>query len=499
MKSICFGAGGLLLCGCLVASDAVSPGWVEIFDGRSLGGWAAPDMSYWSVRDGAITGTSKEPIASNHYLVWQGGKPADFELSLCFRIQGTPQANSGVQFRSKVQPNGFVEGYQADIARYAEHCGVLYDETPGRGLLARRGQRLGIDETGQRVSASFANDSDLFKVVRLDDWNEYHIVARGSWVSARLNGSLVWQVVDRDASRRADEPGVIAFQLHSGPPMTIQFKDIRLRDLTPLHADRPNPFFAFCMDTHDSKKRNLAEQAALLSELGYAGAGHLWLDSVAERLATLDATGLRLFQIYLSVNVGPEAAQPYDPRLRQILPLLRARDTMLAVLMSGGKPSDTSLDQRAVAILSEMAELANAHGIKLALYPHTGDWLERIEDAVRLVRKTGRPNIGVMFNLCHFLKAEDEKNLKSAIELAGDHLFAVSINGSDSGEEIKTGKGRWIAPLGVGSFDQAAFLKLLRDKGYRGPVGLQCYGIPGDAFDHLAASIKQWRRLNEPE
>ncbi|MDH7501259.1 MAG: DUF1080 domain-containing protein [Verrucomicrobiota bacterium] len=219
MKSIFLGAGGLLLCGCLVASEAVAPGWVEIFDGRSLGGWASADMSYWSVRDGAITGTSKEPTASNHYLVWQRGKPADFELSLCFRIQGTPQANSGVQFRSKVQPNGFVEGYQADIARYAEHCGVLYDETPGRGLLAKRGQRLCIDETGQRVTASFANGSDLFKVVRLDDWNEYHIVARGSWVSARLNGSLVWQVVDRDASRRADEPGVIALQLHSGPPM----------------------------------------------------------------------------------------------------------------------------------------------------------------------------------------------------------------------------------------------------------------------------------------
>jgi len=172
---------------------------------------------------------------------------------------------------------------------------------------------------------------------------------------------------------------------------------------------------------------------------------------------------------------------------------------MLAVLMTGGKPSDTSLDQRAVAILSEVADLAKVHGVKLALYPHAGDWLERVEDAVRLVRKTGRPNIGVMFNLCHFLKAEDEKNLKSAIELAGDHLFAVSINGSDTGEEIKTGKGRWIAPLDVGSFDQAAFLKLLRDKGYRGPVGLQCYGIPGDAFDHLAASMKQWRRLNESQ
>ncbi len=476
---------------------AAEPGWQSLFDGRTLDGWSAPDMSCWSVRDEAITAASTQPVAANHYLVHQGNQPSDFELRLQFRILGTDQANSGVQFRSTVRPGGFVEGYQADIARYAEHCAILYDETPGRGLLAQRGQRLFIDEKGRRLAAQFAGSQALFKMVQLDDWNEYHIVARGSWVSGRLNGSLIWQVIDRDSARRADAAGVIALQLHSGPPMTVQFKDIRLRDLAPFRADRSNPFFALCMDTHDARKRSLIEQAALLSELGYAGAGHLWLDSVAERLDTLDAAGLRLFQVYLRADVGPSATTAYDPRLKEVLPLLKARDTVIAVLIGGGKPSDESLDDRAVELLREMADLAAPHGVRVALYPHAGDWLERVEDGLRLTRKSDRPNIGVMFNLCHWLKVDEEKNLRSAIESIRGCLFGVSINGCDRAAEIRAGKGRWIASLDKGEFDQALLLKTLREVGYHGPIGLQCWGIEGDAREHLRASMGAWRRLNE--
>jgi len=279
--------------------------------------------------------------------------------------------------------------------------------------------------------------------------------------------------------------------------MTVQFKDIRLRELTPSHADRPNPFFALCMDTHDEKRRTLPEQAALLAELGYAGAGHLWLDSLPERLETLDAVGLRLFQVYLRVDVSKPAHEAYDPRLKDILPLLKARDTMLAILMTGGKPSDERLDNAATIVLGEIADLAAPHGVRLALYPHSGDWLERVQDGLRLVRKAARPNIGVMFNLCHFLKVDDDKNLKSTIDSAKDHLFAVSLNGSDAAADIQSGQGQWITPLGTGNFDQSAFLRVLREADYRGPIGLQCWGIPGDARSHLTTSIRAWRRLNE--
>lgn len=261
-------------------------------------------------------------------------------------------------------------------------------------------------------------------------------------------------------------------------------------------AARPNPFFAFCMDTHDSEKRTLHEQAELLAELGYDGAGHLWLDNVGQRLETLDACDLKLFQIYLRVNVAPDKP-PYDPRLKETLPLLKDRDAMLALLMTGRPPSDPAGDDRAVEIVGEIAGMAAEHGVRVALYPHSGDWLERVEDAIRIVRKVDRPNVGVMFNLCHWLKVDDEENLKPLLVSVMPHLFAVSINGTDRATEIRAGAGNWLQPLDSGSFDIGAFLETLRDVGFRGPIGLQCYGIEGDAKDHLTRSIDTWRKLSE--
>ena len=265
---------------------------------------------------------------------------------------------------------------------------------------------------------------------------------------------------------------------------------------TTTSKDGVNSFFAFCMDTHDSKKRTLQQQAELLKELGYDGAGHLWLDNVRERIDTLDAVGLKLFQIYLRVNIAPNK-QPYDPRLAEIIPLLKGRDVMLALLIGGLAPSDTAGDARAVEIIREIADMARESNVRVALYPHTGDWLERVEDAVRVVRKVGRPNVGVMFNLCHWLKVDDEQNLKPLLASAMPYLFAVSIHGADRAAEIRAGKGNWIQPLDSGSFDVYALLKTLRDLGYKGPIGLQCWGIGGDARDYLARSMAAWRELVE--
>jgi len=256
------------------------------------------------------------------------------------------------------------------------------------------------------------------------------------------------------------------------------------------------PFFALCMDTHDARKRTLSEQAELLSELGYDGAGHLWLDNVRERLATLDAVRLKLFQIYITLNIGPEAKQAYDPRLADTLPLLAGRGVSLGVLTVGGKRSDETLDDRAVALVREIGGMAERHGVRVALYPHVNNWLERVEDGVRVAKKADRPNVGVMFNLCHWLKAGDESQLRPLLKTAMPHLFAVSINGTDTGAEIKSGTGNWIQPLDSGSFNIYGFLRTLRELGYAGPIGLQCYGIPGDAREHLTRSMTAWRGLS---
>jgi len=248
------------------------------------------------------------------------------------------------------------------------------------------------------------------------------------------------------------------------------------------------------MDTHDAKKRSLKQQAELLKELGYDGCAHLWLGGVPERLRTLDEHGLKLFQIYMRVNIAP-GKRKYDPRLKEVVKLLRGRDTIFGLLVSGGKPSSPDGDPRAVEIIQEVADIAQRSGLRVALYPHTGDWLERLEDALRIAKKVGRKNIGAMFNLCHFLRVDDEKNLERLLKLAVPHLFVVTLNGAESGAR-GAGWNRLIQPLDRGSFDIYKFLKTLKGLGYTGPIGLQCYGIGGDAREHLARSMAAWRKLS---
>lgn len=266
--------------------------------------------------------------------------------------------------------------------------------------------------------------------------------------------------------------------------------------LTPAAAAEPagsktNAFFAFCIDTHDAKKRNLEQQAALLKELGYDGVGHLWLDNISERLKTLDAAGLRLFQITMTVDITP-GKQAYDPRFKEVMPLLKGRGVQFLLLINGMKPSDPAGDARAVEIIREMAAVASDSGAQILLYPHSFDWMERIEDAVRVADKVDRPNVGVMFNLCHWLRVSRDRNYKPLLAKAMPRLWAVSISGADEFDE-KPGWEHYIQPLGRGSFDMLAFLKTLRQLGYTGPIGLQCYGIPGDVRDNLAESMKAWR------
>lgn len=258
---------------------------------------------------------------------------------------------------------------------------------------------------------------------------------------------------------------------------------------------KTNPFFALCMDTHDSQKRTLLQQARLLHELGYDGAGHLWLKNVPERLKTLDAVGLKLFQIYIAVNIAPDAKEPYDPELRNIAPLLKGRDTQLVLLINGFAPSDHAGDRRAVEIVREISAVAALSDLEVVLYHHTNYWLERVEDTLRLAKKVDRQNVGVMFNLCHWLKVDQEKNLIPLLTSAMPCLSAVSIHGADKAVEIKSGKGNWIQPLDSGTYDVKSFLKTLSQMHYRGPVGLQCYGIAGDARDHLTRSINTWKKI----
>jgi len=269
--------------------------------------------------------------------------------------------------------------------------------------------------------------------------------------------------------------------------------------LAPAHAaPAPKPsevpaFFPFCIDWHDAKKRDFAQQAEMLKELGYDGVGHIWLDKVAERIQSLDAAGLKLFQITITVDIAP-GKEAYDPRLKDVLTLVKGRGVQFALLMNGMKPSDPAGDDRAVAIIREISDLGKDSGAQFLVYPHVDNWAERIEDCIRVADKVNRPDVGVMFNLCHWLRVSKDRDYVTPLKKAMPRLMAVSLNGADEWDS-KPGWDKYIQPLGRGDFDVAKLLKTLRELGFRGPIGLQCYGIGGDTRDHLQESMSAWRKL----
>jgi hypothetical protein len=214
-------------CERLLAAD--EPESLAIFNGKDLNGWSG-DPEHWTVEDGAITGsnTAEKPLAHNSFLIWRGGEPADFELRFRYRIVG---GNSGVQYRSKIvdAKEYVVHGYQADIDSSPRFTGMNYEEG-GRTFLARRGERVTIARDGTKTVESIGDPAELQKKVRAEDWNDYLIIARGHRLQHFVNDVLLSEVID-DQEGKAAGSGVLAIQLHSGPPMKVQLKDIRLKEL----------------------------------------------------------------------------------------------------------------------------------------------------------------------------------------------------------------------------------------------------------------------------
>ncbi len=218
-----------VLCSAVPAAEK-EEGFVPIFNGRDLSGWEGEE-GFWSVRDGAITGisTPKKPVKGCTYLMWRGGKVADFELRFSFRI---PAGNSGVQFRSRELKNWDVAGYQADFDAAKQWTGCLYDCNSHRADLDRvigpQGQKVEIDGGGKRTHTAVADPDELLKHVNNDDWNEYHVIARGPLITLKINGKVTSQVLDHERGK-AHRDGILAIQLHGGLPMKVQVKDVRLK------------------------------------------------------------------------------------------------------------------------------------------------------------------------------------------------------------------------------------------------------------------------------
>ena len=203
-------------------------GFTPIFDGESLAGWRG-DPALWRVEDGAIVGETRadQPLAYNSFLI-RDEVESDFELKFRYRID-SPDANSGVQVRSEEFAEYRVRGYQPDIATTDWITGIFYEEG-GRGIVARRGQRVHLTADGGRSVEQFADENELGRHIRPGEWNRYHVVAVGNRLMTLINGQLMHEVID-DAPQARDS-GIIAFQLHTGAPMTLRFTDIRIKRLS---------------------------------------------------------------------------------------------------------------------------------------------------------------------------------------------------------------------------------------------------------------------------
>lgn len=222
----------LLLATAALAAD--QEGFEPIFDGKTLEGWDGnPD--FWSVKDGAITGqtTAEKPTKGNTFIIWRKGEVGDFEFKCQYKIIN---GNSGIQYRSFEVPNEkwVVGGYQGDFEAGETYSGINYGER-FRGILAGRGQMTAVKRgaDGKVVVEELAKVGDSKEIqskIKKEDWNDYHIIAKGFTFEHRINGVVTSICTDEDVKERR-ATGILALQLHAGPAMTVQFRNIRLKKL----------------------------------------------------------------------------------------------------------------------------------------------------------------------------------------------------------------------------------------------------------------------------
>jgi len=203
-------------------------GFVTIFNGKDLTGWDA-NPEIWSVEDGVLIGQSPrgEPYDRQDYIYWAVAEPGDFVLRLQYRLTGRG-ANSGIQFRSERRPNWNCYGYQADIEEGPQWTGCLFHHS--RGGIVMRGYMGTIRADGTAEMKRFADPARLAQsYTTVGEWNEYEIIAIGSLIVLKINGRVMCIV--NDQHERAARSGVIAFQMHPGPPMKVEFKNVRIKIL----------------------------------------------------------------------------------------------------------------------------------------------------------------------------------------------------------------------------------------------------------------------------
>jgi sugar phosphate isomerase/epimerase len=253
-------------------------------------------------------------------------------------------------------------------------------------------------------------------------------------------------------------------------------------------AGLPNPVFAY-----EFGDISPAQQAGFARGYGFEGTVFDHARQMPERLRALDEAHLQLFFLWLTVDISKGQIK-YEAGMEAAIEALQGRGTVVWVAMQGEDAGvGAGAEERTIQAVNRISDLASRSNLRVALYPHYGFYLARFRDVVRVAERVGRSNVGVTFNLCHELRSGFDPQFPQLLDNAMPRLYGVTINGADrQGEDWST----LIQPLGRGNFDVTELVRTITKAGYRGPFGIQCYGLKGDPGVYLKQSMAAWRVIS---
>jgi sugar phosphate isomerase/epimerase len=253
-------------------------------------------------------------------------------------------------------------------------------------------------------------------------------------------------------------------------------------------ATLPNPIFAYEFGDITPE-----QQAGFAREYGFEGTVFDHAREIPQRLQALDEAHLQLFFLWLTVDISNGQIK-YEPGMEAAIEALKGRGTIVWVAIQGGDAGDgAGAEERAIQAADRISDLASRSNLRVALYPHYGFYLARFRDVVRVAERVGRSNVGVTFNLCHELRSGFDPDFHQLLAKAIPRLYGVTANGADrQGRDWNT----LIQPLGRGDYDVVELVRSITKAGYRGPFGIQCYGLKGDPGVYLKQSMAAWRVIS---
>ncbi len=404
-------------------------------------------------------------------------------------------SNSGVYIQGQYEIQ-ILDSWNEPNAPYpGGECGGIYprwdDKKPGN----YEGHAVLVNAS--RPPGQWQTFEIIFKAARFD--NEGKKSANAKIIRLWQNETLIHKDVDLTGPTRGSfkqndlAKGPLVLQGDHGP---VAFRNIWVEPVDFEKMGFANQFFAMDTATLDDAHKSAASQVQMVKDLGYAGIGY-WernpangIDGLNTMISELDKSNLKIFGAYFTIKLE-DSPDTYMPLIEESIKSLAGRKSViwLAMTSDAHQKSANSGDEQAISIISKIADIANKSEVSVGLYPHINFWLEKVDDATRLAQKSNRRNVGVFFNLYHWLKTDKASNLQSALAKSLPYLLIVTINGTNEAGSIET--------LDKGTFDVYSFLKAVKQTGFTGPIGLQGYGIGGDLRENLRRSMQAWRKLSE--